>query len=238
MKDLINKGIDEKLDVAKLMSSSSSFSPKIFRVADLGSSVGPNTYFAVQNIINSVKLKYQETDVEFQSFFNDQISNDFNVLFKNLPSEREYFVAAAPGPFQGGLFPKNSIHFVHFSYSIHWLSSVPEELVDNDSSVYNKGKIYYTSASKQVFEAYTAQFAKDVTSFLIARAHEVVHGGLMALLMPCFPDGTPHSQRNVEAMFDLLGDSLMDMGLVSEAKADSFNLPMYHTSPQELKGVD
>ncbi|XP_038678585.1 LOW QUALITY PROTEIN: loganic acid O-methyltransferase-like [Tripterygium wilfordii] len=218
--------------------SSSSFSSKIFRVADLGCSVGPNTYFAVQNIINSVKLKYQETDVEFQAFFNDQISNDFNVLY--LPSDREYFVAGAPGPFQGRLFPKNSIHFVHSSYSIHWLSSVPEELVDKDSSAYNKGKIYYTSAQEQVFEAYTAQFAKGITSFLNARAQEVVHGGFMALLIPCFPDGTPHSQCNVEAMFDLLEDSLMDlvnMGLVSEAKVDFFNLPMYRTSPQELKGL-
>ncbi|XP_038724298.1 loganic acid O-methyltransferase-like [Tripterygium wilfordii] len=240
MKDLINKGIDEKLDVAKFMSSSSSFSPKMFRVADLGSSVGPNTYFAVQNIINSVKLKYQETDVEFQAFFNDQISNDFNTLFKNLPSDREYFVAAAPGPFHGRLFPKKSIHFVHSSYSLHWLSSVPKELVDKESPAYNKGKIFYTSASEQVFEAYTAQFAKDITSFLNARAHEVVHGGLMALLIPCFPDGTPPSQRNMEGVFDLLGDSLTDlanMGLVSEAKVDSFNLPLYHTSPQELKGL-
>ncbi|XP_038709958.1 loganic acid O-methyltransferase-like [Tripterygium wilfordii] len=240
VKDLINQGIAEKLDVIQLLSSCS---PKRFVIADLGSSVGPNTFFAVQNILDSVQLKYQSYGtshkvVEFQVFFNDQISNDFNTLFKNLPLDRQYFVAAVPGAFQGRLFPKSSLHFVHSSYAIHWLSKVPRDLLDKDSPAYNKGKVYYTNAPKEVFEAYSTQFAKDITSFLNARAQEVVHGGLMALLFMSLQDGVRCSPCNLDAVNDLLGATLMDMvkeGLVSEEKVDTFNLPLYNASPQELK---
>jgi hypothetical protein len=56
-KVLINEDIAEKLDINELISSSSS--SKLFSIADLGCSVGPNTFIVVGNIIDSVKLKYQ-----------------------------------------------------------------------------------------------------------------------------------------------------------------------------------
>ncbi|KAF8398921.1 hypothetical protein HHK36_014786 [Tetracentron sinense] len=99
---------------------------------------------------------------EFQVFFRDQTSNDFNTLFTTLPLDRRYFI------------PK------------------------------------------------------------------LVSGGLLALIMPSFPNGTPLSQSFLGIQIDLMGSTLMDMakmGLVSEAKVDSFNLPIYLTSPQELEGL-
>ncbi|XP_038709963.1 loganic acid O-methyltransferase-like [Tripterygium wilfordii] len=238
LKDLIVEEIAQNLDVIKLFSSSSS---RVFRIADFGCSVGPNTFIAVQNILDSVKNKYQsQEEVDFQVFFNDKISNDFNTLFKNLPLDRQYFVAAVPGFFQDRLFPKSYLHFVHCSYSLQWLSNVPKEVLDKDSPAYNKGKVFYSTAANEVYEAYEAQFAKDITSFLNARAEELVHGGFMALLIPCLPDGIPRSQCELEASFDLLGASLIDMvkeGIVSEALVDSFNLPCYNATSQELKGL-
>ena len=64
------------------------------------------------------------------------MSNDFNFIFKLLPSfyqkleesygrgSRSCFIAAMPGSFYGRLFPDNSMHFIHSSYSLHWLSQV------------------------------------------------------------------------------------------------------------------
>lgn len=83
----------------------------------------------MQNIIDSVELKFQHecpAAIEFQVFFNDHSDNDFNTLFKSLPQSRSYYAAGVPGSFYSSLFPKSSLHFVHSSYTLHWLSKVPK----------------------------------------------------------------------------------------------------------------
>ncbi|KAA8530611.1 hypothetical protein F0562_005455 [Nyssa sinensis] len=103
-----------------------------------------------------------------------------------------------------------------------------------------QGRIYYIGAPSEVFEAYSAQFAKDMESFLNSRAQELVNGGLMALIIPCRPVGIPPSQCPIIVIIDLLGATLMDMvnmGLVSKDKVDSFNFPRYNPTPQELRSL-
>ena len=102
-------------------------------VADLGCSIGPNTFVSVQNIIEAIELKYisKGENIEtpkFMVFFNDQLSNDFNTLFISLPPNRQYFAAGVMGSFYGHLFPKASLHFIHSSYAQQWLSNVPKKL--------------------------------------------------------------------------------------------------------------
>nr|DAD35804.1 TPA_asm: hypothetical protein HUJ06_006443 [Nelumbo nucifera] len=202
-----------------------------------------NSYY--QNIIEAVELKYQTEGLsscilELQVFFNDHVSNDFNTLFASLPADRRYFMAGVPGSFYGRLFPEGSLDFVHSSYALQWLSKVPKEVTDKSSPAYNKGKVHYTSASKEVIEAYSTQFAKDMGTFLSARATELVSGGLMVLILPGLSNGIPHSKSTFGMLFDLLGSCLMDMakiGLTDEAKVDSFNFPLYMASPQELEDL-
>ncbi|XP_021888304.1 probable S-adenosylmethionine-dependent methyltransferase At5g37990 [Carica papaya] len=240
-KALIQEVIDENLDVKQLLSSSR----RVLSIADLGCSVGPNTFFAVRHIIESIKLKSQSQGLpgsdplEFQVFFNDHVTNDFNTLFKSLPSldDRPYYTASVPGSFHGRLFPVDSVHFFHSSSSIQWLSKVPEEVVKKDSPACNEGKVYFTSSPREVEEAYGMQFSKDINSFLNARAVELVSGGLMVLIMVSVP---PNGKCVLTELFDLLGSALMDLvstGLVSEDKVDSFNLPMYIPTLEYLKGV-
>ncbi|OWM84638.1 loganic acid O-methyltransferase-like [Punica granatum] len=247
-KELIARAIAENLNVKQLVGTGTASCPggrTTFSIADLGCSVGLNTFIAVENIVDSIKLKLNPASlslecIEFQVFFNDLVSNDFNLLFKSLPSERGYFAAGVPGGFHGRLFPSRSLHFVHSSYALHWLSEVPKEVVDPGSPFYNKGRIGYATAPVEVYEAFVAKFSEDMERFLNARGEEVVGGGLLAFIIPCLSDGLPPSQCSLPAIGDVLGSALMDMvhqGMITEDKVDSFNLPRYHTSPKELTAI-
>ncbi|KAM7280044.1 hypothetical protein ACFE04_007178 [Oxalis oulophora] len=229
---LIREAIAENLDIIPVLSSSNALN-----IADLGCSTGPNTFACVHNIIESVLLKYEseQEPIEFQVFFNDHIANDFNMLIKALPSDRKYFAAVVPGPFQSRLFPKASIHFFNSSYALHWLSRIPIEVVDKNSPVFNKGRIHLHNAPKAVGEAFSAQFARDMKSFLDARAEEIVGGGLIVVIIICNLDNL-HSSGPVIALETCLLD-MIKAGLISEAKVDSFNLPMYHPTPSELNAL-
>lgn len=236
---IVGEAIVESLDILK-------FSPSTtIRVADLGCSVGPNTFFAMENILEAIELKCQNQGLhsqipEFQVFFNDQTSNDFNSLFSSLPPNGRYHSAGVPGSFYSRLFPNHSLHIVHSSFSIQWLSRVPKKVVDRSSPAWNKGRIYYASAADEVVEAYSAQCAEDMAPFLQARAQEIADGGLMILIFPARLDGIPHSQFSNNILFDMLGCCLMDMaqkGRVSEEKVDMFNLPLYFISVQELEAI-
>ncbi|PIA38132.1 hypothetical protein AQUCO_02800049v1 [Aquilegia coerulea] len=194
---------------------------------NLGCSVGPNTFIAIQNIIDGIKQKnksqgHSSQIPEFQVFFNDQALNDFNKLFMSLPPNREYFASAVPGSFYSHLFPKASLHFVYSSSSIHWLSKVPKPVEDMNSPTFNKGRVHYGG---------------DMESFLSARAEELVSGGLMALLVPTRKKGNL-STILLHHPFDVLGCCLMDMakkGLLDEEKVDSFNLPLYIPTLEEFE---
>lgn len=209
-KELINKSIAEKLDV-NIFSSYNTL-----RLADLGCAAGPNTFAAVQNIIDALEIKCRSEGKisrlpEFQVFFNDQASNDFNQLFTTLPPERRYFASGVPGSFYGRLFPSSSLHFVHTSHSLQILSTVPKEVTDRTSPAWNKGRIHYSNSTSEVVKAYEAQYANDMENFLKARAEEIVQGGLLAFIVPGRPNGAPHSEAFVNRTLELLGSCLIDM---------------------------
>lgn len=148
---------------------------------------------------------------EFHVFFNDHNSNDFNMLFKSLPQNRRYYAAGVPGSFYGRVFPTSSIHFVHSSCAIHWLSRVPKEVVDRNSPAWNKGHICYSNSTDEVTRAYEAQYVKDMECCLHARAQEVVYGGLMVLTFPGRPDGSPHSHSWPNVTLQHVGSCLVDL---------------------------
>ncbi|KAL6181465.1 hypothetical protein ACLB2K_048120 [Fragaria x ananassa] len=210
VKELLQETIVEKLDTEILLSSST------FRIADLGCSVGPNTFSAVENILKSVQTKYQSAGLntqipEFQVFFNDHTLNDYIMLFKSLPHKRQYYAMGVPGSFYGRIFPKASIHLFHSSFANHWLSCAPKAVGNKDHPAWNKGHIHYSNSSDEVVRAYEAQYADDMDCFLNARAEELVYGGLMVLIIPGLPNGTPHSHCTANMTFQLLESCLMDL---------------------------
>ncbi|KAJ7944245.1 Salicylate O-methyltransferase [Quillaja saponaria] len=221
--------------------------PTSIAIADLGCSSGPNTLFTVSELIKLVEKlcrSLNQQSPEYKVFLSDLPGNDFNTVFKSLGSFKKnlgneimggfgpcYF-NGVPGSFYGRVFPSKSLHFVHSSYSLQWLSQVPEGIENN------KANIYIDKASPpNVLRAYYEQFQKDFSLFLKCRAEEIVYEGRMVLTFLGRRSEDPSSKEGCY-IWKLLAIALNDMvleGLIEEEQLDSFNVPMYTPSPSEVK---
>lgn len=144
----IAKPITEEA-VTKLFSST--FPTKV-AIADLGCSSGPNTLLVASELIkvvNKICDKLGSQLPEFQVFLNDLPGNDFNTIFRSLSSFQKVlrkqlgsasgaaghcFFTGVPGSFYGRLFPRNSVHLFHSSYSLQWLSQVITFVFNNNNN--------------------------------------------------------------------------------------------------------
>ncbi|KAL1803404.1 hypothetical protein ACET3Z_032051 [Daucus carota] len=227
--------------------------PECFKLADLGCSSGPNALLIVANIVDYVRALCQKKNLkapdEYQVFLNDLPNNDFNSLFEMIPSfhskvlENESgpeksancYISGVPGSFYTRLFPTKSLHFVHSSYSVHWLSQVPEKLLDS-----NKGNIFMAKESPfSVLEAYINQFKSDFTTFLQMRSQEMVSHGRMVLTLLGRSIEDPTS-KDCCYIYGLVAKSLHDLlaeGLLREEDINTFNLPIYTPCTSELKAI-
>ncbi|KAK9942535.1 hypothetical protein M0R45_008196 [Rubus argutus] len=229
----------------------SSLFPDCLKIADLGCSSGPNTLLVVSDIIDNIQNTFRKLNrppPSLQAFLNDLPRNDFNTVFRSLPGfykkldeehENKFgscFIAAMPGSFYGRLFPDNSLHFVHSSYALMWISEVPKGLVTKAGEGLNKGNIYIAKkSSPAVFDEYFEQFNRDFTVFLRSRAQEIVQGGSMVLTTM----GSIKSNDPL-CIWEFVGLKLHDMvldGLIEEEKLDTFNMPYYAPTTDEVKEV-
>ncbi|KAL3683415.1 hypothetical protein R1sor_001437 [Riccia sorocarpa] len=231
----------------KSMRLPSSESP--FRVADLGCSSGPNTIASVEAIIEQVKARYKDEGKgasvpEFQVFFQDLPTNDFNTLFKHLfsrPSGKaataqnfEFMPTAVPGSFYNRLFPKSTMNIITSSHAIHWLSQIPDSVNDKASAAYNGGHSELHRSSLATVQAYAEQAERDFDHFLSARAEEVVSGGLILLVFGIRERFYPCNWIRVIHMQEDIWNTLVSEGLVSEELRDGYNSPIYMRTLEEV----
>ncbi|KAK8998931.1 hypothetical protein V6N11_070110 [Hibiscus sabdariffa] len=222
--------------------------PTCTRVADLGCSSGPNTFLAISRVIDTVHTICRQQQLklpEFQVLLNDLPENDFNSVFKSVPEfverlkkekgdkvQERCFIGGVAGSFYQRLFPTRSLHFVHSSYALHWLSKVPDG-VEN-----NKGNICMSKSSPpNVIEAYANQFRKDFTNFLSMRSKEIIPQGRMVLTFTARKNPNP---SNDDHGLELVAMSLLDLvaqGVVREADVDSFNIPLYAPCKEEVVDI-
>ncbi|KAI4307944.1 hypothetical protein L6164_031068 [Bauhinia variegata] len=231
-----------------------------FVVVDLGCSCGSNTIYIVDVIIKHIIKRYEASGSnppEFSAFFSDLPSNDFNTLFQLLPplanygvsmeeclaanNHRPYFAAGVPGSFYRRLFPARSINLFHSAFSLHWLSQVPEKVLDKRSNAYNEGRVFIHGASENTANAYKKQFQTDLASFLRARSQEMKRGGSMFLvcLGRTSVDPTDHGGAGIlfGTHFQDAWDDLVQEGLISSEMRDNFNIPVYAPSIQDFREV-
>ncbi|XP_014519624.1 salicylate carboxymethyltransferase-like [Vigna radiata var. radiata] len=226
-----------------------SMRPKRLAIADLGCSSGPNALLVMSEAIKLVEKlcrELKQESPEYEIYLNDLPGNDFNNIFKSLESFKERlrneiedehgmgscFFNGVPGSFYGRIFPNKTLHFVHSSYSLMWLSKVPEG-VEN-----NKGNIYMSSTSpSNVLKAYYEQYQKDFSLFLKCRGEEMVEGGRMVLTIL---GRRSHDRSSKECCYiwELLARALNHMvseGMIKEEQMEGFNIPQYTPSPSEVE---
>ncbi|XP_073308804.1 indole-3-acetate O-methyltransferase 1-like [Primulina huaijiensis] len=229
-----------------------------FVVADLGCSCGSNTIYMVDAIIKHMSKRYEEMGdgmPEFSAFFSDLPSNDFNTLFQLLPPYggvsmeeclasdtcRSYFAAGVPGSFYRRLFPAKFVDVFYSAFSLHWLSQVPDVVLDKRSTAYNKGRIFIHGANESTAVAYKKQFQTDLAAFLSSRSREMKRGGAMFLvcLGRTCPDPTDQGGAGLlfGSHFQDAWDDLVQEGLISSEKRDNFNIPVYAPSLEDFKEV-
>ncbi|MCD7465282.1 hypothetical protein HAX54_000964 [Datura stramonium] len=214
-------------------------------IADLDCSSGPNTFLPVSQLIQTIHKECKsngQQSPEFHVFLNDLPENDFNTIFRLLPTFYEdlrkqniggdrVFVTGVAGSFYTRLFPSNSLHFVHSSYSLHWLSQVPDEIENN------KENIYVASTSPpSVIKAYYEQYERDFVKFLEYRSRELVKDGRIILTMLGRKNEDRFSKGSrylLEPMARALRE-LVAEGSIEEEKVYSFNIPAYYPSPAEV----
>ncbi|XP_047054014.1 benzoate O-methyltransferase-like [Lolium rigidum] len=221
-------------------------------VADLGCSSGPNTLLVVSEVIGAIcaytqKAEKRARDVEVQFFLNDLPGNDFNLVFRSIehfenPGGKEappYYVAGLPGSYYGKLFPRQSVHLFHSSYSLMWRSKVPEEI--SSCAHLNEGNIYIGKTTPPiVIKLFQEQFQKDFELFLKLRSSELVSGGRMLLTLLGRKSKEMLMHGDVSTLFELVAKSLQSLvqkGRVKKEKLDSFNLPYYAPSMKEVKAL-
>ncbi|WOL20310.1 hypothetical protein Cni_G29114 [Canna indica] len=225
------------------------FFPENMMIAELGCSSGPNAVFSTLDIMEAVEQRCRQLcrpPPEFHLLLNDLPANDFNTIFRSLPelladrsqSCGQFFVSGVPGSFYGRLLPSKSLHFVHSSSSLHWLSQVPPELQDDSNAPLNKGKIYVSKTSPPcVAKAYLVQFQRDFSMFLKCRAKEIVAGGHMVLTFMGRRRGSDPAGLEYSYPWELLSDALLDMaskGIIKDEKINGFNAPYFSPSLDEV----
>ncbi|KVH98423.1 SAM dependent carboxyl methyltransferase [Cynara cardunculus var. scolymus] len=251
----MNKGEGETIGISMVDAAITNIlweiQPTSMGVADLGCSSGPNSLTVISQIIHVVDTVSHQMGrpvPELRVFLNDLLDNDFNSVFQSLPqlykqlsndcsgiNEGNCYICGSPGSFYGRLFPSQSLHFVHSSSSLHWLSQVPSGL---EATHLNKEKLYISKSSPaSVVEAYQQQFQKDFSLFLRSRAHEMVVKGRMVLSFlgrrspdPSVDEACYHWELLARALMSLALD-----GLVEKESIDSFNAPYYAPSQEEVE---
>ena len=127
-----------------------------------------------------------------------------------LPPETT-MLSRRPAHSTNACFRRKPYIFFYSSSTLHWLSKIPKEITDKESSAWNKGKILYGTSSKEVVNAYANQHKEDMKNFLNARAQELVADGLMALQLYGTPDVILEPYINPAVAIEGLGSCLLDM---------------------------
>ncbi|XP_076451497.1 uncharacterized protein LOC143287405 [Babylonia areolata] len=163
-------------------------SPKedaVFTMADYGTADGYTTMPLVKEIIGLVRKKHGE--IPIQVVYEDQISSDFNSLFRwvhglfpnpscYLNEFKQVFVMASGTSFFKQILPDSSAHLIMSFMAAHYLSK--------PATKFQNSLQRYPDATEEERQLVEAQAAEDWETFLLHRARELKSGGMLVVALP------------------------------------------------------
>nr|CAD1842734.1 unnamed protein product [Ananas comosus var. bracteatus] len=188
--------------------------PTKMTIADLGCSVGPNVLQMASEIIEAIAQASHQLNrrpPEMQVFLNDLPGNDFNTLFSLLPEFYE--------------LRERKLQETDQEQVPCFISGVP-------GSFY--GRLFVGKSLH--FGCLKCNYKMEVKSPQ-QQGKQVVEGGHMVLTFMARRSSDPLAPMDFDG-WELLAKALRDMvslGLTEEEKVDSFNLPWYAPSMEEVK---
>ncbi|KAF7025860.1 hypothetical protein CFC21_038013 [Triticum aestivum] len=215
-------------------------------IMDLGCSSGPNAVALVSIALEATHshfLQLQQPPPEVCVLLNDLPYNDFNVVVKSLVplrkmNESVVVTGVVPGSFYERLFPGGSLHLICSSNILNWLSKAPRDLMMNQIPAYDIDEHVRRERLTVVAGAYARQFRKDFTLFLELRAKELVPKGRMIVsLAGRRSDELINESSHVWGTVAQILAIMALEGAIDKAKFDSFYIPAYGPSLEELREI-
>ncbi|KAK6227853.1 hypothetical protein SCA6_000193 [Theobroma cacao] len=215
--------------VQSLFTGTHSTPLQVVNVADLGCALGPQPLESMSIVIESIVEKCGELGCEMpeiQFHLNDLAGNDFNTLFKGLSVVQEKY---------------KNVSWPAFPSKLHASCAfLLQRTLALQGLPLNKGKIYMSKTSPPaVREGYLSQFEEDFSSVLRFRSPELAPDGRMVLILNGRQSADP-TEKDICYLWDLLAEALsylVSEGLIDEEKLDSFNVPYYNPSQEEVERV-
>ena len=152
---------------------------KSFAIADFGSADGGTSLDLMRRLIKIVRTAHATRAITIT--FTDLPANDFSALFRILHHDDTAIpLAHEPGvhtfasgtTFYRQIFPDDSLALGFSATAMHWLSERPSLIADH---------VHAMGADKHERELFRRQAMKDWEVILLARARELVCGGLLVL---------------------------------------------------------
>ncbi|KAE8717822.1 hypothetical protein F3Y22_tig00110020pilonHSYRG00112 [Hibiscus syriacus] len=198
--------------------------PSCMKVADLGCSSGPNTFYTISIVVNTVhgiRKREQLKLPEFEVLLNDTPENDFNSVFKLVPDFIEMLKKEKGEMVQESCFIGGVAACGFFLSKTISNQKPPVCTLFLWDSLALKGPCWIGEQQEE-------------------HRHDKIKSSQWRMVLTCNARETPEPSKEDYGLEQFAAKSLLDLvaqGVVKEEDVDSFNLPLYSPCKEEIAEI-
>ncbi|CAF1461380.1 unnamed protein product [Adineta steineri] len=211
-----------------------------FSIADFGAADGGTSLDLMRRIVKTIRAADMKKAITIT--YTDLPQNDFSALFHHLhhedhiiPLGREpnVYTFASGTTFYRQIFPDNTLSLGFSATAMHWLSERPSLIADH---------VHVTGANQHERELFRRQANIDWETILLARARELVSGGILILANFCIDDqgrylGASGDSINMFDWFTKHWRKLMNDGIINESEYHRGTFQQYYRTINEFTAL-
>ncbi|XP_069121526.1 uncharacterized protein [Argopecten irradians] len=205
-------------------------------IAEFGAADGGVSLELMVTLIDHIN-KFLDDLRDIIIVYEDQLFNDFNVLFKtvhatnsnmtNKLGDNVHVLASATSMYRKCV-PFASVDLAFSSMANHWLSEKPCE---------NRDGIFQTDCNNEDLKAFRHQWKTDWKQFLSCRAKELRQGGYLAVVSFVTDDNgrcNNHVGENSYQVFTSIWEEFQQCGKITQEEFLHTSSVTYHPTKAEL----